>query len=197
MACRAVMDNLHPAEQDEVGDLLLSALYRQAADELPPPQLDQAVRQQARKVVRRRNWLAPSGLVLALGALAVVVGSGAFLGGPSVQRPLQSGKPLVSDPQGTPPSGLEQGRRTRVELKMRERAGRPGERGAQAVCQSDLPPVDAGAMEWLRRIRDLRQSGAQARALCLQGRFRQRFSWPGQGTSLPAREGDKALPNPG
>lgn len=197
-------------EQDDMDDLLLSALYRQGAEELPPSQLDQAILEQARKAARRRRWFALPKLAVAMTlVLGVVVALRVFDVAPPEttamqpdasqeehevqQKPavrsfvpqpadIQASGPLPAAPskQGASPALEVESPRARMELMMRERAKRKIAEPVRPVCHADIPPADAAAIEWLRRIRDLRQRGELDRASCLQDLYRQRFPEPGQ-----------------
>jgi len=221
-------------EQDDVDDLLLSALYRQGAEELPPPELDQAIREQARKVARRRRWFALPKVALAMSVLlGVGVALRVFDVAPPEQAVIEYEMPSkqvtkVSPPAPAPrsesidrapagvvpvpsdaakldsavlgsaaapspdqdagmpasemaePPAIQNSGQARRELLMRERAKRKSAQPVQPVCHADIPPLDAAAIEWLRRIRDLREAGEQERASCLQRFYRERFSEPDQ-----------------
>jgi len=193
-------------QPDEVEDLLLSALYHQGANEEPSPKVDHAIRKQARKEAHRRRWFAlprlAFTLVLLLGVgvvlrvfdvapperaivefevseeqegapLTPVASSADGAGSDRVTHEELSTRPAL---QSAAPEVSKKSSRESLEQRMFERANRqPGE-SSESVCVGDVPPSDAGPSEWLRRIRDLRQAGEQARAGCLQGLYRERFS---------------------
>jgi len=211
------MTDLHKPDRDEPDDLLLSALYREGSDELPPAELDQAIRKQARNVARRRRWFALPKLAL---AMSLLLGFGVMLRvfdfAPPEQQitefetPVESSvmPPKAASRSSAPPpvegmaldsaemapvrEALEitdaNNTRAHLEKKMRERAQRQSTAPGEPVCVGDQPPADAAPIEWLRVIRDLRQSGEQARAQCLQGLYRQRFSEPGQSNGPSSQE---------
>jgi len=193
-------------QPDEVEDLLLSALYHQGAKEEPSPEMDNAIREQARKVARRRRWFAlPRLAVTMVLLLGVGVALRVFDLAPperavvefempedqeaAIPRPAPSTangarsdevtlEQLPTQPalQSAAPQVRKKSARESLEQRMFERANRqPGE-SSEPVCVGDVPPADAGPSEWLRRIRDLRQAGEQARAACLQDLYRERFS---------------------
>lgn len=231
-------------EQDDVDDLLLSALYQQGAEEQPPTALDRAIRERAHKLARRRRWFALPKLAVAMTlVLGVVVALRVFDVAPPQESvmdyqapakpvapsapgaPVQSRAPARISPVGSAaapeemvveeaveadssrkasterdsanaptsdhaagqptrkmvaPPAMQNSGQARRELLMRERAKRNSEQRAGPVCLDDVPPATAGALEWLRRIRELRQVGEQARAACLQELYHQRFSEPDQ-----------------
>ena len=204
------MTDPRKSEPDEVEDLLLSALYRRGADERPPPEVDSAIREQARRVARRRRWFALPRLAVALSLLlGVGVALRVFEIAPPEQTvvelkvpeeqeealstasvPGSSGaepdervfdrRPVQPALQDAAPQATTKSVRESMEQRMFERAKRQPAGSPARVCAGDIPPSDAGPLEWLRRIRDLRQAGEQARASCLQDLYRERFSEPDQ-----------------
>ncbi len=169
------------------GGSALSRAYREASGELPGPELDRRILEEARRAAgrERRRWLVPAALaaaVLASLGLATFVFERGELERPAAQAPVPTGQDRVLEGADKPAAMRK---KESAETKTRAtdapaphapaREEMPAETGSPTTSAPVAGAVGLDPEAWLAHIEALRRQGREAEAEASLKAFRERY----------------------
>ncbi len=172
------------------GDSALSRAYHAASDELPAPELDRTILEEARRAVgrARRRWLVPTSVaaaVLASLGLATFVLERGAVAPPSAEAPAPYARDRALERAPEPEAVLRKEAAGEAKTPARDtqvpRSSAPeAPAEAERAGQSSLAEPEAGAVAlepevWLRRIEALRRGGRLSEAEASLRAFRAHY----------------------